>query len=49
MSSNFPLLQQTVPALHSWVENEALPFWATVGFDSARGGFHERLDLEGKP
>ena len=49
MSSNFPLLQQAVPALRSWVENEALPFWATVGFDSARGGFHERLDLEGKP
>jgi mannose/cellobiose epimerase-like protein (N-acyl-D-glucosamine 2-epimerase family) len=49
MSSNFPLLQQALPALHSWVENEALPFWATVGFDSARGGFHERLDLQGKP
>jgi mannose/cellobiose epimerase-like protein (N-acyl-D-glucosamine 2-epimerase family) len=49
MSSNFPLLRQTLPALRSWVENEALPFWATVGFDSARGGFHERLDLKGKP
>jgi len=47
--SNFPLLQQALPALHSWIENEALPFWATVGFDSARGGFHEGLDLEGKP
>ena len=47
--SNFPLLRQALPALHCWIKNEALPFWATVGFDRARGGFHERLDLAGKP
>ena len=46
---SFPLLRQALPALHSWIRNEALPFWATVGFDRARGGFHERLDLAGKP
>src|SRR5262249_19742387 len=32
-----------------WTRNEALPFWATVGVDHARGGFHERLDLQGRP
>jgi mannose-6-phosphate isomerase len=33
----------------SWMKNDALPFWATVGADHQRGGFHERLDLEGHP
>ena len=47
--SDFPLLQQALPAMLGWIRNEALLFWATVGVDSARGGFHERLDLEGRP
>ena len=47
--SNFPHLATALPKLLSWVKNEALPFWGTVGVDRARGGFHERLDLEGRP
>jgi N-acylglucosamine 2-epimerase/mannose-6-phosphate isomerase len=27
----------------------ALPFWADAGVDRAHGGFHEALDLEGRP
>jgi mannose-6-phosphate isomerase len=30
-----------------WVAREALPTWATNGFDSGRGRFHERLDARG--
>ena len=47
--NRFPLLQRALPALHFWLTDEALPHWATVGFDSERGGFHERLNLDGKP
>jgi mannose/cellobiose epimerase-like protein (N-acyl-D-glucosamine 2-epimerase family) len=35
--------------LAAWAKDTALPFWATVGVDAARGGFHERLDLAGQP
>jgi mannose/cellobiose epimerase-like protein (N-acyl-D-glucosamine 2-epimerase family) len=35
--------------LKSWAKNEALPLWATTGWDAKRGGFHEKLTLEGKP
>jgi mannose-6-phosphate isomerase len=31
------------------MKQEALPFWGTVGVDDTRGGFHERLDLQGHP
>ena len=49
LMSNFPLLQQALPPLLSWLKNDALPFWGDVGLDRQRGGFHERLDLEGRP
>jgi mannose/cellobiose epimerase-like protein (N-acyl-D-glucosamine 2-epimerase family) len=32
-----------------WVVQQALPTWASSGFDAARGRFQERLDLAGKP
>ncbi len=32
-----------------WVFQHALPFWAEVGVDRDRGGFHEALDLDGRP
>ena len=32
-----------------WVINEALPFWASGGFDTVRHRFHERLDFAGRP
>ena len=47
--SNFPLLQQAAPPLLSWMRNDALPFWGDAGVDRQRGGFHERLDFEGRP
>ena len=35
--------------LRGWMEREALPFWAAIGFDRRRGGFHERLTVDGQP
>lgn len=35
--------------LRGWAANIALPLWATIGFDGAHGGFHERLYLDGTP
>ncbi len=32
-----------------WVFDEALPFWAHVGFDGEGRGFVEHLDLNGRP
>lgn len=32
-----------------WAINRALPLWATAGRDRNRGGFHERLTLDGVP
>ena len=45
----FPQLKQALPPVQTWIRNEALPFWGTVGVDLARGGFHERLDFAGRP
>ena len=45
----FPLLRQALPPLLDWFRTDALPFWGSVGVDWARGGFHERLDLDGRP
>src|SRR5262245_18465428 len=46
---DFPLLRQALPPVLDWMRNDALPFWGTAGVDLARGGFHERLDLDGRP
>jgi mannose-6-phosphate isomerase len=51
-SKRQPELSQLTRALtpvRAWLKDVALPFWGKVGFDSARGGFHERLDLNGQP
>ncbi len=37
------------PDLKGWAINEALPLWASTGWDAHRGGFHERLTQEGVP
>jgi mannose-6-phosphate isomerase len=47
--AEFPLLRQALVPMLAWLKQEALPFWGTVGVDYARGGFHERLDLQGQP
>jgi mannose/cellobiose epimerase-like protein (N-acyl-D-glucosamine 2-epimerase family) len=47
--SAFPELRKALVPLQAWAKDTALPFWAAVGVDAARGGFHERLDLAGRP
>jgi len=46
---SFPLLHAALPEILTWAKQDALPFWGSAGVDHARGGFHERLDLSGKP
>jgi len=41
------LIQSSAEKLRAWIVTEALPFWATVGFDDVHGSFVERLDLSG--
>jgi len=36
-----------VKALRTWAIEQALPLWSTTGWDSARGGFIERLTKDG--
>jgi len=36
-------------ALRRWLFHDALPLWWEVGADRGRGGFHEAIDLEGRP
>jgi mannose-6-phosphate isomerase len=47
--SKFPHLERAFAPLRTWTRDTALPFWGTVGVDAARGGFHERLDMQGAP
>jgi len=35
--------------LMDWLLNAALPLWWNVGADHAGGGFHEAIDLDGRP
>lgn len=35
--------------LERWLFDEALPLWWTLGADHQRGGFHEAIDLHGRP
>jgi mannose-6-phosphate isomerase len=47
--NDFPMLGSALVPMLAWMKHRALPFWATVGADHIRGGFHERLDLQGRP
>lgn len=42
------LAAQRERLLH-WLMNDALPVWWSVGADRAGGGFHEAIDLAGRP
>ncbi|HEY7243439.1 MAG TPA: AGE family epimerase/isomerase [Xanthobacteraceae bacterium] len=42
-------LATQVHVLRNWLLNRALALWWELGADRARGGFHEAIDLEGKP
>src|SRR5262249_32306858 len=46
---DFPLLREALSPLLDWMRDDALPFWGSAGVDLKRGGFHERLDLDGRP
>ena len=35
--------------LQKWLFDTALPLWWKVGADHVRGGFHEKIDLDGTP
>lgn len=37
----------SVRQLVTWMKRDALPFWATKGWDARRGGFHERFFFDG--
>ncbi len=39
---------RTRDAIHSWMFDQALPFWAVHGLDAERGGYIEQLTLEGQ-
>lgn len=40
---------QEAERARQWMFQKALPFWAEVGVDRVRGGFHEALGLDGRP
>ncbi len=37
------------PQLRRWLFEAALPLWWRVGADQALGGYHERIDFDGRP
>jgi len=39
----------TVERARNWARAHALPLWAEQGWDAARGGFYERLFMDGRP
>jgi mannose/cellobiose epimerase-like protein (N-acyl-D-glucosamine 2-epimerase family) len=47
--NEFESTNRFAPHFLNWVKSECLPFWGSAGVDWAGGGFHERLDLAGKP
>jgi mannose-6-phosphate isomerase len=49
MTDRDSVLDQPRDRLLGWLMNDALPIWWTVGADRERGGFHEAIDLAGKP
>ena len=44
-----PALIDSAGRFRAWMRDAALPVWAQTGWDSTRGGFHERFDLKGQP
>ncbi|MBY0611165.1 MAG: AGE family epimerase/isomerase [Beijerinckiaceae bacterium] len=46
---NEPAAPVRLASLKSWMIEDVLPFWASVGFNRRTGLFHERLSLDGAP
>lgn len=42
-------VRESAALLHDWAIRQALPLWATAGFDAATGRFRETLTHAGKP
>ena len=42
-------LFKTVTGATNWLYNEALPYWASAGFDETCGTFHEKVSFDGSP
>src|SRR5262245_12998051 len=42
-------LSKEAAALERWLFEQALPLWWRLGADRVGGGYHEAIDLHGKP
>ena len=42
-------LASQATALRDWLFDHALPIWWEIGADRVHGGFHEAIDLDGRP
>src|SRR6185437_2801235 len=42
-------LKASAARLRDWAVRQALPLWATAGFDTGTGRFRESLTLDGEP
>lgn len=42
-------LADQAEALRRWLFDRALPLWWRIGADHANGGYHERIDFQGRP
>ncbi len=42
-------LASQATALRDWLFDRALPIWWDIGADRVHGGFHEAIDLDGRP
>jgi len=49
VSEQSATLQGLRDRLMTWLTTQALPIWWETGADRERGGFHERLNLDGTP
>lgn len=47
--ANVSMTLERADELSRWLLQAAYPLWATRGIDAVRGGFHERLTLQGEP
>lgn len=44
-----PVLREAALEFQTWLVDKAYPIWWRAGADLAGGGFHDRLDLSGRP
>lgn len=49
MPASFPTLAAAAAWHAAWLEQAALPLWATAGLDAEHGSFQEALSIEGEP